>query len=110
MSVQVFYMDRKGAGCMRTFVKEGELERFVSTLRREADITLDGKKIGEVYRLDESHDEWPRRKWGWSFERITEDQYGDVKLRCCDPQGGGGRTCFLPYKHKGPHIFQCDRP
>lgn len=104
MSVQIHYMDRKGAGCMRTFSDENALAKFCETLRREARITLNGKEIGTVYKGSGFDD--PRRKWGWNFERFMEYD-GVVKLRCCNGKGGGGRECVLPERHRGGHSFQC---
>ncbi len=104
MSVQIHYMDKKGAGCMRTFTDENALSAFCENLRREAKITLNGKPIGEVFRMDGQDN--PRRKWAWSFERFREYE-GEIKLRCCEGKGGGGRVCYLPDRHRGGHAFQC---
>ena len=105
MSVRVLYMDKRGAGCMRTFANERDLGKFVSTLRREAKIELNGKKIGEVYRNSGEYED-RRQKWLWNFERFLD---GGEQLRCCNPQGGGGRTCYLPFRHKGSHAFECGK-
>jgi len=29
--------------------------------------------------------------------------------RCADPTHGGGRTCYLPKGHTGPHYFECGK-
>ena len=66
MNAQVVYQDKKGAGCMRSFVTEADLERFISMLRRPARILRDGQQIGEVW--DGDCDD-KRVRWLWAFER-----------------------------------------
>lgn len=33
----------------------------------------------------------------------------DVKPRCDESRGGGGRTCYKPTGHKGGHAYECGR-
>lgn len=37
------------------------------------------------------------------------DTEADHTLRCGDPRGGGGRTCYLAADHKGSHAFECGK-
>ncbi len=62
----VTYMDTDGAGCVRYFQTQNEMQRFVEKLRREATIYRDGQQIGSVERTDTADDR--RIKWLWSFE------------------------------------------
>jgi len=71
---RVTWMDKRGAGQMRAIASEAELERFVSTLRREATIWRGKTKIGGVeYDPDLCDDQ--RVRWVWWFE--------SQGVRCC---------------------------
>ena len=64
---QVTYMDRKGAGCMRAFSNAARVEKFISTLRREATVRQDGKIVGGVEDCTGKFDD-KRLKWFWWLE------------------------------------------
>jgi len=67
MRLKVTWMDRRGAGCVRYFDTEVDLERFVHRLHCEATIFRGDREIGSVYRASgEVADK--RVKWLWSFE------------------------------------------
>jgi hypothetical protein len=67
MTATVHYESPNRAHITRYFFTEERLEAFVSCLRRNAIIKLDGRKIGEVFRSDGADDR--RIKWLWSFEK-----------------------------------------
>jgi len=63
----VTYMDRRGAGCVRTFHDEESLRAFVSKLHMPATIWIGDRQIGSVYRASGEVDDG-RVKWLWNFE------------------------------------------
>lgn len=67
--MQVTWMSKRGAGCLRCFGKEKDCIAFISTLRCEATVWSDTReKIGGVEESDGRHDD-RRVKWIWWFER-----------------------------------------
>ncbi len=64
---QVTYMDKKGASIMHAFSNADKVEKFISTLRREATVRKDGEIVGGIeYRPGEWDDK--RLKWFWWLE------------------------------------------
>jgi len=59
---QVNYLDRRGAGMMRTFSDVEKLQTFLSRLRRQATIRDEsGRDVGYVWLNDD-------RRWVWYYE------------------------------------------
>lgn len=66
-NVQVTYLDRKGAGCMRSFPDRESCQAFISKLRCIATVRENGEEIGKVeYRPGDADDS--RVKWIWWIE------------------------------------------
>ena len=64
--VTVVWMDRRGAGKLKSFSDSGKLESFLKILRRPAKVRNgSGEVVGEVWRRYK--DDRPGR-WGWYFD------------------------------------------
>jgi len=70
----ITWMDRRGAGRMRSFTDADALADFCDTLRREATIRRNGRIVGEVAREDHAAD--GRRKWRWHFDEDAPREGG----------------------------------
>lgn len=78
--IKVFYQDRKGAHCMRTFLDGKQVAPFIQKLRCEATAKDDTDNIiGEVWLLgpgDPGYGVDKRRKWGYWFDGEALDAHG----------------------------------
>lgn len=63
---QVIWMDRTGRGRMRGFHDGGDLDRFLTELRCDADIrNVKGEIVGGVWADDRDGN---RGKWRWIYD------------------------------------------
>jgi hypothetical protein len=64
MNIEVTWTNQRGAGCVRSFTDIQSVTRFISKLRREATIRINGEIIGQVTKhFDYCSDR--RVKWLW---------------------------------------------
>ena len=66
--MQVHWINKKGAGCMRAFSDYEKCAEFLSNLRAEASVSHNGQIIGGVERAEDRADD-KRIKWLWWIER-----------------------------------------